>query len=311
MGGSGGGGGGYFGKGDIVKLQKQVQEAQDESKKAEYVAACNAYLTSLLADFNDRDDDAIDVFLDEILEALEKKLTGSIKLRFGGSVAKHTFVDGVSDVDSLLLLDSCELADKSPNVAKKELAGILKAKFPTATVTEGKLAITLIRGDLEIQLLPAVSCRNNVKITATNGKEWSTIQPKKFTDALTSANKQLSGKLVPTIKLAKALIATLPAQQQISGYHLEALAIEAFKGYKAPPTPAAILHHFFSKASQLVLRPIKDRTGQSVHVDDKLGDAQSLERRIISGAFSRFARRMSNADAASNVDDWKVMFGDQ
>lgn len=310
MGGSGGGGGGYFGGGDIVKLQKQIQDAQDESNKTEYLAACNAFLNSLLANFNDRDDEAIGDLLDQIVAALEKKLSGTIDLRFGGSVAKHTFVDGVSDVDSLLLLDSCELADKPPSVAKKELTSILSKKFPNGSVTEGTLAITLKLGELEVQLLPAVSCKNAVKISDARGKEWSTIQPKKFTDALTSANKLLAGKLVPTIKLAKGLIATLPQHQQISGYHIEAMAIEAFKGYKGPTTPGSTLHHFFTRAAQLVLQPIRDRTGQSVHVDDRLGSSESLERKIVSGAFSRFARRMANADAAASIDDWKAMFGD-
>lgn len=306
----GGSGGNYFSGGDPEKTQEQLQISKDETQDAEYVAQCNGYLGALLANYNDRDVEAIDRHLAEILAALGKRLSGSVELKFGGSVAKHTFVDGISDVDSLIMLDSCELAEKAPAEARRELASILRERFPNVTVTEGKLAVTLSFGDVEIQLLPAVSCRKDVKIGDSTGESWATIRPTEFTNALTDSNGKLGGKLVPTIKLAKGLISGLPEQQQISGYHLEALAIESFKGYKGSNIPRDMLRHFFARASTLVLAPIEDRTGQSVHVDDRLGSTSSLERKIVSGAFARLARRMANADSARRIDDWKSLFGE-
>ena len=306
----GGSGGGYFGGGDPAKAKEQLQAAGEQTANAESAAACNAYLTQLLAKVNDRDVAAIDRHLQEIIKALEKQLDGSIELTFGGSVAKHTYVDGLSDVDSLVMLDNCELADTTPDVARTYLAGQLREHFRDAAVTEGTLAVTIQFDDTEIQLLPAVSCRHEVKISDPTGTQWSAIRPQEFSRVLSSQNDATGKKLVPTVKLAKAIIAELPQQQQISGYHAESLAVEAFKGFGGPFTHREMLRHYFTQGAKLLLKPIQDRTGQSVHVDDALGPADSLERKIVSDAFARVARRMANADSAGRVEDWKLLFGD-
>ena len=308
MGGSGGGS--YFGGGDPEKANQQLQTAKEETQTAEYLASCNAYLKDLLTKFNDRDVVGINQHLREIKEALGKELEGTIDLVFGGSVAKHTYVDGLSDVDSLVLLDNCTLADESPNVARDYLAARIRERFPNLEVGVGTLAVTVHFKDVDIQLLPAVSCQRHVKIGDSTGKQWSAIKPQEFTRLLSKRNDDLSQKLVPAIKLAKAIIAGLPEQQQISGYHAESLAIEAFKNYTGSFTHRDMLKHYFLKGAQLLLEPIRDRTGQSVHVDDALGPAASLERKIVSDAFSRVSRRMANADRAGRAEDWTPLFSD-
>lgn len=54
--------------------------------------------------------------------------------------------------------------------------------------------------------------------------------PENFQMALSERNEQCGGKLVPTIKLAKAVIGSLPEKQRLTGYHVESLAIAAFRG---------------------------------------------------------------------------------
>jgi hypothetical protein len=306
MGGSGGGS--YFGGGDPEKAKQHLQTAKEETQTAEYIAACNAYLKELLTRFNDRDVAGINKHLHDIEEALGKELEGAIELVFGGSVAKHTYVDGLSDVDSLVMLDNCSLADQPPGIAKQYLADRIRERFPGVKVDVGKLAVTVHFPDADIQLLPAVSCQNHVKIGDSSGQQWSAIKPQEFTRALSSRNDAVGKKLVPTIKLAKAIIAGLPEQQQISGYHAESLAIEAFKNYSGPFTHRDMLKHYFGRGAQLLLEPIRDRTGQSVHVDDALGGAASLERKIVSDAFTRVSRRMANADRAGRAEDWSQLF---
>ena len=306
----GGSGGGYFSGGDPAKVRQQLQAASDQTTGAEYSAACNDYLTSLLARFNGRNVEATHRHLEEITKALEKELEGSIELSFGGSLAKHTYVDGLSDVDALVMLDNCELADTTPDVAREYLAAQLRERFMSAAVDKGTLGVTVSFDDIEIQLLPAVSCKHAVKISDSTGKQWSEISPQDFTRVLSRQNEAAGKKLVPTVKLAKAIIAELPQQQQISGYHAESLAIEVFKGFAGPFTHRDMLRHYFSEGAKRLLTPIADRTGQSVHVDDALGAPESLERKIVSDAFARIARRMANADTASRAEDWKMFFGD-
>ena len=306
MGGSGGGG--YF-SGDRNATRRAVEAAQKEARDQAYEAECNQLLTSLLANFNDRNAEAINRHLDEIKRALEKELDGTIDLKFGGSVAKHTYVDGLSDVDSLVLLDSCELADKSPEEAKDYLAGRLQERFPRTEITEGRLAVTVKFSDAEIQLLPAVSCANSVKIADQTGSTWAEIRPKEFTRVLTAVNQANGRKVVPIVKLAKGILSTLAESQQISGYHAESLAVEIFRNYKGSSQPKEMLKYYFSEGAKRLLHPIVDRTGQSVHVDEYLGRSLSLERKIVSDGFARIARKMRLADLAGSTDEWRNLFG--
>src|SRR5207244_3469704 len=119
--------------------------------------------------------------------------------------------------------------------------------------------------------------------------------------------KTQDGKLVPTIKVAKAIIATLPKQQQLTGYHIESLAIEAIKNYEGQRTYKSMVTHFFERASELVKAPVVDRTGQSVYVDQHLGAANSVERRLASQALQRVHRKLKNADASKSVEVWSEL----
>jgi len=306
MGGSGGSG--YFAR-DPKKAARDLEASQGSSDDQEYQAASNQALQALLKDVNDRDADAIGRRLDEIKTALNEDLEGTLDLRFGGSVAKHTFVDGLSDVDSLVLLNKSELADLNPVQVKKYFAERLQAEFgDQAEVAEGQLAVTLRFDDVEIQLLPAVKTAEGYRIASADSSGWAHITPRDFTISLTSLNAAHGAKVVPVIKLAKAILGVMPERQRLSGYHTEALAVEVFRGYRGPQSLKDMLHYFFSEASSLVRVPIPDATGQSGHVDAYLGRTGSLERRLLSDTLDRVARRIRNADAARSVDEVTALF---
>ena len=55
-------------------------------------------------------------------------------------------------------------------------------------------------------------------------------------------------------------------RDKISGYHMESLAIEAFRNYQGPHDLKSTLRHFLDHSSRAVLKPITDPTGQSRHV---------------------------------------------
>jgi hypothetical protein len=111
------------------------------------------------------------------------------------------------------------------------------------------------------------------------------------------------------IKLAKAINGQLPEAQQLSGYHMESLGIAAFRNYQGERTATAMLPLYFERARELVLSPIRDSTGQSVHVDDYLGAEGSAARQTASHIFGRIARRMQNATAAGSTAQWQALFG--
>jgi hypothetical protein len=247
--------------------------------------------------------------LDEVKAILRDKLETEFALKFGGSVAKHTYVDGLSDVDMLLVVK--EQTDKPRPLLDQLSTHLAGALVGRAKITTGRMAVTLTYSDGdEIQLVPAIRDKDELHVPRWSKNEWSPIDPEKFRLGLTKRNADCGMKVVPTIKLAKAINATLPEKQQLSGYHIESMAIAAFKNYSGPKVVEKMLPHLFTRMAELVKAPMRDSTGQSVHVDADLGKASSDERRRLSLVLDRIARRMDNATAAQSLDQWNAILGE-
>jgi predicted nucleotidyltransferase len=242
------------------------------------------------------------------LNHLGDLLDATWDLKLGGSVAKHTYVDGLSDVDNLLIIHGATV-DETPATILEAVGDRLAAEIIDADVRVGRIAITVSYPDgMELQFIPAVRDGEKLRVPSWIREGWSRIDPKAFTDALTRRNRQCEGKLVPTIKLAKAIIASWPESVQLSGYHVESLAIHAFRNYQGEYKTAVMLPHFFDSAASTVLAPIKDKTGQSIHVDTYLGKAKSPERQKTSHWCSQVAKRMKNALTQGSLGQWKELF---
>lgn len=287
---------------------KKMLEDQNSDVREQYNSKVNQLLVSELSTY-ERNATLINDYLDEILEILSEDFEESLDLRFGGSVSKHTYVDGLSDVDSLVIINNCELSDSTPEKALKYFEQKLKSYFPSHEVTKGRLAVTIKRGDIEIQLLPAIKCKVNLKISNYNGKDWSLIKPKEFANALTRVNEKCGYRVVPIIKLVKSIIDQYPEKQKISGYHIESLAIDIFKNYEGKNSRKEMLTYFFKHAPSKVLSPIKDKSGQSIHVDDYLDEENSFKRRWVSDALNRTLRKIEYADLHNFFDEWKSILG--
>lgn len=308
MGGSGGSFSSYLNPSESAnKIRKAEQDSLDKS----FDSDVNSNLNDILSDINDRPVEEINKRLVTIQKAIESNVEGFIDLVFGGSVNKHTYVNGLSDIDSLAILNNNELSGKTPREVLTYFMERLQQRLPKTNITLGNLSVSIKYSDgIEIQLLPAVSTATGYKIAASDGSDnWSNVvKPKKFAEKLTSVNKENGNKVVPVIKLAKAIISSLPEQRKLSGYHTESLAIEVFKNYSGPIQTKAMLKHFFSEASKKVMSPISDSTGQSLHVDDYLGSRNSNRRRMVSDSLSHINRRMNNADAKRDSESWAKFF---
>lgn len=305
-----GGSGGFFSGSTTGDLRQQINQSIDSSQTAEYNAEVANYLRDLLSGINSRDVEAINRHLSEIHKAIEKYIDGSIDLRFGGSVAKHTYVDGLSDVDCLVFLDNSSLKDASPEQAKQYLADRLSERFTKTDISIGNLAVTLKFSDAEIQLVPAIRTEAKIKISSPDGVGWSHINPDSFARKLTEINQSNAMRVVPVVKLAKSIISGLSENQQISGYHAESIGIQAFQNYNGGTSTKEMLRHYFNSASSIVRSPIHDHTGQSVFVDESLGSPNSMGRLRISEAFTRIANTMNSADSRRSIDTWRKVFGE-
>jgi hypothetical protein len=294
---------------EAESFQERMRERVEQQRLD---ADVNSYLRHELLAANDRDVEQVSSRIDQIKEALADRVEEFEDLRFGGSIAKHTYVEGLSDVDLLVALKDEHLADRSPAEFRREFARQLEGKLSAADVADvriGPRAVTVVyRDGTEIQLLPAVHRGDTMSISSADGGTWQHgIKPRAFADQLTATNKAQGGTVVPVIKLAKEIIASqLSSQRQPSGYHVEALAVDAFSNYEGPKTPKAMAQHFFTAASDRVRRPLADVTGQSRSVDESLGDTGSSARVTLARDLANIANRMAHAHS---VDDWKRLFG--
>ena len=297
--------------GDIDQL---LQRAGENTNNSSYNSEVNSLLQGALKEFNNRDVEATQRHLDVLKKAIESEIDNEkgVDLLFGGSIRKNTFINGLSDVDTLVLANGTSLEKKSPQEVLDYFAQRIQQRLPNTDVSVGKLAVTVRYSDgQEIQILPAIRTASGLRISNPETGQWSNVvRPDSFARKLTAVNKEFSNKVVPTIKLFKAVVKDiLPKDLKISGYHAESLAIEAFKGYQGSRTYKDMLTHLCREASNLVKSPIKDKTGQSLHVDDYLGEANSQARTRTSAYLGRLTKKIEAGDKLNSIEKWLEWFG--
>jgi hypothetical protein len=300
-----GGGGGGWSSVTPERVVRELESSADSAAAQEFESRVAEVIAAELSKFNDRDTDSIQTHLATIKQALNKDADFVESLTFGGSVQKHTYVDGLSDVDALVALNTHELEDAAPSKIKEAFAERLRNRLPGTKIEVGSMAVTVQFADAEIQLVPVIRRGRSVQISDEKGEGWTPIQPRQFARKLREVNQQLGYKLVPVIKLAKAVLAVVPEDRRLIGYHTEALALRVFADYNGPLTPKAMLMHFFKAAPGEISQRIQDRTRQSRYVDEYLGAVGSLKRELAADAIDRLGRRMRNADSARSVEMWR------
>ena len=133
------------------------------------------------------------------------------------------------------------------------------------TIWRGNMAVTVTyRDGTEVQLLPALRQGDTVAVPDAESGGWRVSKPRLFRERLTAANNQTGGVLVPAVKVIKAINDGLPKQRRLSGYHIEALAVDSAAGYKGDRSVRDVVLHVLQHSSERVLRPITDVTGQKV-----------------------------------------------
>lgn len=311
-GGGGGGGGGRGGGEDgTTSLDDLEQKAHDYVDSSEYEIEINNYFQDLLKDFNDRDVDGIKKHLETIIAALETEID-IINLLFGGSIQKHTYINGLSDIDILAILDDASYKNMTPNEVLKKFSDRLKQRLPNTQISTGNLAVTIEFTDgHKIQVLPAIKSQDGIRIAHPEGARWSkVIRPERFAKKLTEVNQSKNGRVIPVIKLFKGINAQLPKETQLSGYHIESLAINAFENYKGQLNYKDMLLYMTKYSSNAVQHPITDRTGQSLHVCDYLGNFGSANRDRVSRELKRVHSKMTKANENNSLESWKELMGE-
>lgn len=298
---------GYIGR--LTKTEEEKLQKAREQERQQLSADINGLINELLGVFNGRDRDVTNEKLNQLQDLLGSKVEVE-HILLGGSVAKHTEIDGLSDVDALVVLDNEYIEGDSPRKVLNTFYRTLSEKLEhhgVSKIEKGNLAVTVtFDNGTQIQLLPALRSRSRILISSPDGTYWNETKPKEFAKELASANRAMNNMLVPAIKLMKAANSNLPPQKQLTGYHIEAVAVDSVKKYDGEKTPRALLLHVLGYAAERVLVPIRDKTGQSRVVDSYLGKADSLQRKNVSQTLSGLQRRLN---AATTLQQWKSVLG--
>ena len=263
----------------------------------------NDYCEGLLASYKRRNTKAVTQRLESLSGFLRQK-GNVVQIMFGGSVQKGTYVTGLSDVDALLIVNQSSLVNQTPEEAIEYVRDTIQNRLRQNTVSAGNLAVTVGYSDgTEIQILPAIRTNTGgVRIAEPGSTRWSNVaRPDDFAKELAKVNTARDGRVVPVIKLAKAMANCFISRpsRKISGYHMESLAVDAFKDYQGPLDPKSMLIHLLGHSMDAVKSPITDPTGQSRYIDDNLGRADSRPRKRASTYFGQMRGKVNSCNTRS------------
>ena len=160
----GGSGGGSYTGWSSEKLTEVVREESAKSA-GQFEVNLAGFLSNLLAGFG-RDTVLVRERLDQAKAALGEETEDSFDELFGGSVAKHTYVDGLSDVDTLLVINDSKFEDHTPKKILERIESILREHLSKNVVVDhGAMAVSITYPDgMVIQLLPALRTETGLRV---------------------------------------------------------------------------------------------------------------------------------------------------
>ena len=267
----------------------------------------NEYCENLLARYARRNQQAVTRHLQSLCDIIRDE-GHVVQTMYGGSVQRGTYVTGLSDVDVLLIVNQSSFVNQTPTSVIQQIRRTISERLPNNHVRAGNLAVTVGYSDgIEIQVLPAIRTNSGgVRIAEPGSTGWSNVvHPEDFARRLAEVNDANNGRVVQVIKLAKAMANCHISRpgRKFSGYHLESLAIRAFRNYRGSQDPKSMLNHFLNHSVTAVNSPIADSTGQSGYVDDYLGPANSRLRNRASTYFSQMLSKVNLCRTRAQFND--------
>lgn len=266
----------------------------------------NRRCEELLSRYSDRNNVNIRRHIEGLCAVLRRE-GNVVQAIYGGSVSRGTDVNGISDVDILLVVNQSSLINQPPSRVIDYVKETLERHLSGNPIRTGNLAVTVrYADDIEIQILPAIRRgTEGFRIAKPGSNQWSgTVLSGRFAEKLLEVNQRNGSRVLPTIKLAKAIadcFVTRPSRK-ISGYHMEALAVRAFENYQGPRDPKSMLIQLFGNSITAVMTPIRDTTGQSTTVDEYLEEEGSILRQRASTYFGQMRGKVNSCRNSSDFD---------
>ena len=235
-------------------------------------------------------------YRNEAEDAINEGIDDSVDIVYAGSVAKGTYVEGISDVDNHVRINGTSLEKKSPAEVKAYIRQQLSKLPDVKSVTETSRTVTVTyRDGTEMQFVPVIKTKNGYRVA--DGNRWSNVvYENRFKRDFQRTNKKCGGRLTALVRFLKKENADNPKGQRMSGHHIEVMANRIFKSAPASKThdvgTMAVYYH--QHASRHIRHRMRDVTGQYTYVDKRsLGGPDSESRRALSRRFASRARRMN------------------
>ena len=237
-------------------------------------------------------------YRNEAEDAINEGIDDSVDIVYAGSVAKGTYVEGISDVDNHVRINGTSLEKKSPAEVKAYIRQQLSKLPDVKSVTETSRTVTVTyRDGTEMQYVPVIKTKNGYRVA--DGNRWSNVvYENRFRRDFQRTNKKCGGRLTSLIRILKTDNASDPKSQRMSGHHIEVMANRIFK--QAPVSKTTSLkemyEYYHQHASRHIRHRMRDVTGQYTYVDKRsLGGPDSESRRALSRRFASRARRMNRS----------------
>ncbi len=283
-------------------LEHSLERTRQQAAEAEVAAV----FTDALAQINQIDTEALNCHKEEVFQALKSAFEEADGLRGGGSYSQHTYVNGISDIDMLFVLDAFS-SSKIPNKenSKAVIADMekrLRQRFPASKIKSGRMAVTITFSDgLELQVLPAFRYHAGYRVPNYRGIGWTVARPHIFAQLLQQRNAEMGGKLLPCIKLAKQICENQGLE--VKSYHLSNMVVKAFEHYTGAQSHEDMLRHFFNKAKELTATRMRDITGQGAYVDNYL--ASKSQRTALAQRLDTIEQKIARAEG--NASEWQKL----
>lgn len=301
----GGGGSSIPGGGGLRQSKKMIEQ---DSIKSGQKTEINSYLNDRLIDINQLDTQKINQRKESIFDVLNDEFEDVQDFNTEGSYSRYTYVNGLSDIDILIDLGNYSTSQfenkEDSHFVLQAIAERIKQRYPTTNIKLGKMAVTLeFQDGIELQILPSFKYYNGYKVPDPDSNGWVCSFPDNFKKRLTSLNQSNTGKIVPALKLTKQLLQKQDIK--IKSYHIENIALDAFRGYTGSLTPEALIKYLINYSKSAIFNNIGDPCHQSEYIDSYLGKKGSEIRKKLAQKINKLDIKLQNTTTQA---EWEKLF---
>lgn len=237
-----------------------------------------------------------------------------------GSYSRYTMIAPLkeADIDIFIILDTKYYYHyNGQNGGQAGLLDLVKRTlrktYPsTPDISRNGQAVTIQFTDFMVDVVPAFSRKSEGYLIPNSiSQSWTSTDPKKHVEIMSSANKEHGDDLVPLIKMIKGWNRSI--NDYFRSFHLEVMALHILGKVKISDYPSGV-RYFFDKGRSYVKQKNPDPAGYGGDVGSYLNTQEKIDDAVnkFETAYTRaikaedYANRYYIEDA---INMWRKIFG--